>query len=179
MLQFEYNPLIKGFSYIKDATKNGIHPYISNKTKNQISRGTERWRARKCDLKTSSRKRDKRSDSRLQIWTPPNASINRVDRVCRRAGYQIESGWYDTTARSGALVLYQTPVWYSIIARGRRRKYPYYTVLYRLKYRYYTYYTYVTPSRSSASSEIMHKGMSHQAKRTSNHKKYNLSDTSV
>ena len=41
MLQFEYNRSIKGLSYIKDATKNGIHHYMSDKTENQISRGTE------------------------------------------------------------------------------------------------------------------------------------------
>ena len=41
MLQFEYNRSIKGLSYIKDAIKNGIHHYISDKIKNQISRGTE------------------------------------------------------------------------------------------------------------------------------------------
>ena len=78
MLQFEYNHLIKGLSYINDATKNGIHHYISDKTKKQISRGTEGWWARKCNLKTSSRKHDKRSESHFQIWTLPNASINTV-----------------------------------------------------------------------------------------------------
>ena len=50
MLQFEHNHSIKGLSDTKDATKNGVHYYISDKTNYQISRGT----------------------------TPPNASINSV-----------------------------------------------------------------------------------------------------
>ena len=83
MLHFAHNCLIKGLCKVEDARKIGIPHYISDKTKNQISRGTELWWASKCELKMLTKTHDNRPESLVWIWTPPDMSIEFwLDCVC-------------------------------------------------------------------------------------------------